>query len=81
MTSYIIIVILSTFQLPYNEDSLQLIQLQLQLHEQIRPFFRVEIGASEKSTDISKIRDKKKLSCAEGQLNFRKSHNISSQYH
>ena len=31
---------------------------QLQIHEQSKTMFRVEIGTSEKSDDISKIRDK-----------------------
>ena len=34
---------------------------QLQLHEQSKIIFRVEIGASEKSAGISKIRDTKNV--------------------
>lgn len=34
---------------------------QPQLHEQSKTVFWVEIGVSEKSVDISKIRDKEKI--------------------
>ena len=59
MTSHIINFMLQTFQLLYNEDLLSLISENGSSYMmKVKPFFRVEICASEKSADISKIRDK-----------------------
>ena len=59
MTSYVINFILQLFQLPYNEDLLRLICENSSSYMKVKPFFRVEIGPSEKSADIGKIREKK----------------------
>ena len=60
MTSYIINFVLYTLQLPYNEDLLWLIcENSSSSMGKIKPFFRVHKGAPGKSTDISKIRDRK----------------------
>ena len=59
MTSYVINFILQLFQLPYNEDLLRLICENSSSYMKVTPFFRVEIGPSEKSADIGKIREKK----------------------
>ena len=64
MTLYIINFILPTFQLPYNEDLLGLICENSSTYmNKVKPFFRVEIGAPEKSADNSKIQDKKIVFC------------------
>ena len=64
MTSYIISFILQTLQLPCNEDLLRLIcENSSSYMSKVKPFFRVEIGAPEKSADISKIQDKKIYFC------------------
>ena len=56
--SYIINFILQAFQLPYNEDLLRLIcESSSSYMNKVKPFFWVEIGPSEKSADISKIRE------------------------
>ena len=48
----------------------------------VKPFFRLEKGVFKESAGISKIPDKKAiLPCTQIQLNFMKSHKISSQYH
>ena len=63
MTSYVINFISQTFQLPYNEDLLRLIRENSSSSmKKVRPFFRVEIGASEKSADVKKYVTKKKWS-------------------
>ena len=60
MTSYIINFILETFQLRNNEDLLRLIcEKSSSYRNKVKPFFRVELGTSEKIADISKIPDKK----------------------
>ena len=53
MTSHIINFMLQTFQLPYNEDLLSLISKNGSSYmKKVKPFFRVEICASEKNADI-----------------------------
>ena len=60
MTSYIIKFILKTFQLPCNEDLLRLICENISSYiTKVKQSLRVKIGASEKSTDISKIQGQK----------------------
>ena len=60
MTSYVINFISQTFHLPYNEDLLRLIcENSSSSMKKVRPFFRVEIGASEKSADVKKYVTKK----------------------
>ena len=50
---------LLTFQLPHNEDLLSLICENSSIYiNKVKPFFELEIRASEKSADISKISDK-----------------------
>ena len=50
--------ILKSFQLPYNEDLLILIcENSSSYMNKVKPFLGVEIAASEKSADISKICD------------------------
>ena len=56
MLSYIIN-FKKTFQLPYNKGLLRLI-CESSSSKKVKPFFRAEIGASEKSAGISKIWDK-----------------------
>ena len=59
MASCIINFILEKFQLPYNEDLLRLIcENSSSYMNKVKPFSRVEVGASEKSAGIDKIRDK-----------------------
>ena len=57
--------ILKTFQLPYNEYLPRLIcENSSSYMNKLKPLFRLEIEASEKSADISKIEAKKIfLSC------------------
>ena len=64
MMSYIINFILQTFHLPYNEDLLRLeCENSSSYINEVKPLFRVEIGASEEKGDISKIREKNFLIC------------------
>ena len=62
-TTYIINFILKTFQLPYNEDFLRLICESSIYINKVNPFFGVEISASKKNDDISKIRNGKNFFC------------------
>ena len=60
MTSYIINYLLETFQLHYIEDLLRLIgENSSSYMNKVKSFFLVQKDTSEKSLDISKIRDKK----------------------
>ena len=64
VTSYIISFILQIFRLPYIEDLLRLICENCSSYKnKVKPFFRVEIGASEKSAGIRKTYDKKVCFC------------------
>ena len=50
------------FSVTFNEDLLRLICENISTYmNKVKPLFQVEIGASEKSDDISKILDKKEI--------------------
>ena len=64
--------------MPYNEDFLRLIHENSYSYlNKVRSFFRVEIGVSEKSAEISKIHDNLYfLSYTHGQANSKKTHKV-----